>query len=143
MILVYDNLNTHTKGAFYETFPPARAHQLVRSIEFCHTPKHGSWLNVADNELSSLTRSCIGGHRIGDLQTLSNRIAAWSKDVNQTQRGVDWQMKNRRRLRQTQVHLYQNQAVTKHESFLLDHGSIVACRNARDLSPMRPELIFL
>lgn len=93
VILVCDNLNTHTKGAFYESFPPVRARRLVRRIEFCHTPKHGSWLNVAESELSVLTRQCIGGQRIGDLQTLRDRIAAWSKDVNQTQRGVDWQMK--------------------------------------------------
>lgn len=93
VILVCDNLNTHTKGAFYETFKPARARQLVRRIEFCHTPKHGSWLNVAENELSSLTRQCIGGHRIGDLKTLRDRILAWSQHVNKAQRGVDWQMK--------------------------------------------------
>jgi len=93
VILVCDNLNTHTKGAFYEAFPPARARRLVRRIQFCHTPKHGSWLNIAENELSSLTRQCIGGHRIGDLKILRDRIAAWSKDVNKAQRGVDWQMK--------------------------------------------------
>jgi hypothetical protein len=93
VILVCDNLNTHTKGAFYETFKPARARQLVRRLEFCHTPKHGSWLNIAENELSSLTRQCLGGDRIGDLKALRGRIAAWSKDVNTTQRGVDWQMK--------------------------------------------------
>lgn len=93
VILICDNLNTHTKGAFYEAFRPARARRLVRRIEFCHTPKHGSWLNIAENELSSLTRQCVGGHRIGDLKTLQNQIAAWSNDVNATQRGVDWQMK--------------------------------------------------
>jgi hypothetical protein len=92
VILVCDNLNTHTKGAFYEAFPPARARALVRRIEFCHTPKHGSWLNVAENELSSLTRQCIGGERIGTLKSLQDRITAWSEDINQTQRGVDWQM---------------------------------------------------
>jgi hypothetical protein len=93
VILVCDNLNTHTKGAFYETFRPARARALVRRIEFCHTPKHGSWLNIAENELSSLTRQCVGGQRIGDLKSLRERIAAWSNDVNKTQRGVEWQMK--------------------------------------------------
>lgn len=93
VVLVCDNLNTHTKGAFYEAFPPARARQLVRRIEFCHTPKHGSWLNIAENELSSLTRQCIGGHRIGELASLRDRIGAWSEDVNSAQRGVDWQMK--------------------------------------------------
>ena len=53
VIVVCDNLNTHTKGAFYESFAPARARQLVCRIEFCYTPKHGSWLNIAENELSS------------------------------------------------------------------------------------------
>jgi hypothetical protein len=91
--LICDNLNTHTKGAFYEAFPPTRARGLVRRLEFCHTPKHGSWLNVAENELSSLTRQCIGGRRIGDLKTLRDQIGAWSNDVNASQRGVDWQMK--------------------------------------------------
>ena len=68
--LVCDNLNTHTKGAFYEVFEPTRARELVRRIEFCYTPKHGSWLNIAENELSSLTRQCLHGRRIGDLGTL-------------------------------------------------------------------------
>lgn len=91
--LVCDNLNTHTKGAFYEVFPPDRAREIVRRIEFCYTPKHGSWLNIAENELSSLTRQCIGGRRIGDIKSLSKDIGAWSTDVNEIQRGVDWQMK--------------------------------------------------
>jgi len=93
VILVCDNLNTHTKGAFYEAFEPERAFQLVRRIQFCHTPKHGSWLNVAENELSSLTRQCVAGRRFGDLKTLAREIVAWSTDVNSTQRGVDWQMR--------------------------------------------------
>ena len=66
---------------------------LVRRIEFCHTPKHGSWLNIAENELSSMTRQCLRGRRIGDLGTLHAEVSAWSTDVNGTQRGVDWQMK--------------------------------------------------
>ena len=64
-----------------------------RRVDFCHTPKCGSWLNVAENELSSMTWQCLKDRRIGDLDTLRNEIAAWSIDVNQTQRGVDWQMK--------------------------------------------------
>ena len=91
--LVCDNLNTHTKGAFYEAFAPERARALVRRIEFCCTPKHGSWLNIAENELSSMTRQCLSGRRIGDIETLQKEIAAWSTDVNNSQRGVDWQMK--------------------------------------------------
>lgn len=91
--LVCDNLNTHTIGAFYEAFPPARARALVRRIRFCHTPKHGSWLNIAENELSSLTRQCVSGRRFGALARLQPELAAWSTDTNDTQRGVDWQMK--------------------------------------------------
>ena len=93
LILVCDNLNTHTKGAFYEVFSPGKARELVRRIKFCYTPKHGSWLNIAENELSSMTRQCINGRRIGDLSRLQDEIAAWATDVNSTQRGVDWQMK--------------------------------------------------
>jgi hypothetical protein len=92
VILVCDNLNTHTKGAFYEAFEPKRARQLVRRLEFRHTPKHGSWLNIAENELSSLTRQCVSGRRFGDIETLRTETMAWSTDVNATQRGVDWQM---------------------------------------------------
>jgi hypothetical protein len=91
--LVCDNLNTHTIGAFYEAFPPPRARALVRRLRFCQTPKHGSWLNIAENELSSLTRQCISGRRFGTLTKLTSELAAWSTDANTTQRGVDWQMK--------------------------------------------------
>ncbi len=91
--LVCDNLNTHTKGAFYEAFEPERARDLVRRIDFCYTPKHGSWLNIAENELSAMTRQCISGRRIGDLDTLQREIGAWSVDVNESQRGVEWHMK--------------------------------------------------
>ena len=93
VILVCDNLNTHTKGAFYEVFEPARARQLVRRLEFCYTPKHGSWLNIAENELSAMTRQCLQRRRIGDVATLHGEVSAWSVDVNNTQRGVDWHMK--------------------------------------------------
>jgi hypothetical protein len=91
--LVCDNLNTHTKGAFYEAFDPEHARALVRRINFCYTPKHGSWLNIAENELSSMTRQCISGRRLGNMNTLQKEIGAWSSDVNDSQRGVDWQMK--------------------------------------------------
>ena len=90
--VVCDNLNTHTKGAFYESFTAPRARQLVRRIEFCYTPKHGSWLNIAENELSSLTQQCVVGRRFGDVRSLRAETNAWSSDVTNTQRGVDWQM---------------------------------------------------
>lgn len=91
--LVSDNLNIHTKGAFYEVFPPEQARSYVKRIEFVHTPKHGSWLNIAENELSCLTSQCLRDRRIGELQELQEEIEAWSIDVTDTQRGVDWQMK--------------------------------------------------
>jgi hypothetical protein len=93
VILVCDNLNTHTKGAFYEVFEPERARRLVRRIEFRHTPKHGSWLNIAENELSSLTRQCVAGRRFGDEDSLRRETSAWSSEINSQQRGVDWHMK--------------------------------------------------
>jgi len=91
VILVCDNLNTHTRGAFYEAFPADKARELVQRIEFHYTPKHGSWLNIAENELSSMTRQCISGRRIGDIETLRDEISAWASASNGKQRGVDWQ----------------------------------------------------
>ena len=89
--LVCDNLNTHTKGAFYEAFPPDTARDYVRRIDFVYTPKHGSWLNVAECELSCLPSQCLKDRRIGDLESLQSEIAAWSTRVNAKQRAVDWQ----------------------------------------------------
>jgi hypothetical protein len=91
--LVCDNLNTHTIGAFYEAFEPDRARQYVRRINFCYTPKHGSWLNVAECELSCLTSQCLGDRRIGDVELLQTEIGVWSEKTNAKQRGVDWQFK--------------------------------------------------
>ena len=90
--LVCDNLSTHTEGAFYQAFEPARARDLVRRIEFRRTPKHGSWLNVAESELSCMTRQCLKHRRIGDIETLRGEVAAWSARVNDAQRGVEWHM---------------------------------------------------
>ena len=91
VILVCDNLNTHTKGAFYKAFPAGTARVLVKRLEFHYTPKHGSWLNIAENELSSMTRQCIAGRRFGTLEELREQTAAWTASCNATQRGVDWQ----------------------------------------------------
>src|SRR5271154_6316794 len=93
VILVSDNLNTHTKGAFYETFAPERARSLVRRLEFCHTPKHGSWLNIAENELSSMTRQCVTGRRFAKVEELGEQTTAWHEHSNARQRRVDWQFK--------------------------------------------------
>lgn len=93
VILVCDNLNTHTMGAFYEAFEPEKARSLVRRLEFRHTPKHGSWLNVAENELSSMTRQCVKGRRFATIELLQAETAAWQQHSNAKQRGVDWQFK--------------------------------------------------
>lgn len=91
IILVCDNLNTHTKGAFYEAFQPAKARSLVKRIDFRHTPKHGSWLNAAENELSSLTTQCVARRRFATIAKLKSETTAWSQRSNDKQKGVDWQ----------------------------------------------------
>jgi hypothetical protein len=93
VILVCDNLNTHTMGAFYEAFTPEEARSIVRRLEFCHTPRHGSWLNIAENELSSMTAQCVKGRRFGEIEKLRSETAAWHTHTNDKQRGVDWQFK--------------------------------------------------
>jgi hypothetical protein len=91
VILVCDNLNTHTRGAFYEAFPSEKAREIVKRIEFHYTPKHGSWLNIAENELSAMTRQCLNNRRIGDIDTLRNQTEAWATHTNAKQRAVNWQ----------------------------------------------------
>ena len=91
--LVCDNLNTHTAGAFYEVYPAKEARELVKKIEFHYTPKHGSWLNIAENELSVMTRQCLQGRRIAEIETLGEETNAWAEKTNQQQKGVDWQFK--------------------------------------------------
>ena len=91
VILVSDNLNTHTKGAFYEAFEPGGARVAEKWREFRRRPTHGCWLNVAENELSSMTRQCLSARRIPDIETLRKETAAWAVSSNERQRGVDWQ----------------------------------------------------
>jgi hypothetical protein len=93
VILVCDNLNTHTIGAFYEAFAPATARALVRRLEIRPTPKHGSWLNIAENELSALTRQCLHGRRFATVDALRKETVAWHEYTNDQQRGVDWQFR--------------------------------------------------
>jgi hypothetical protein len=93
VILVCDNLNTHSKGAFYEAFEPEKARPLVQRLEFCQTPKHGSWLNVAENELSSLTRQCLRGRRFATVSEIREETTPWHEHSNARQRRVDWQFK--------------------------------------------------
>jgi hypothetical protein len=93
VILVCDNLNTHTMGAFYEAFAPEKARAIIRRLEFRHTPKHGSWLNIAENELSSMTRQCVRHRRFATIDLLRSETTAWQTHSNARQRGVDWQFK--------------------------------------------------
>lgn len=87
--LVMDNLNTHTLGSLYEAFPPVEARRLAQRLEIHYTPKHGSWLNIAENELSTLTRQCLS-RRIGTLQEMQMQIEAWEKERNQAATQVHW-----------------------------------------------------
>jgi hypothetical protein len=80
-------------GAFYEAFAPEQARALVRRIAFRSTPKHGSWLNIAENELRSLTQQCLKDRRLGDIATLRTEASAWETQSNTKQRGVNWQFK--------------------------------------------------
>ena len=89
VVLVMDNLNTHTLGSLYEAFEPAKAFSLAQRLELQPTPKHGSWLNIAEIELSTLTRQCLD-RRIDDLDTLNAELAAWQHVTNTDQRQVDW-----------------------------------------------------
>ena len=93
VILVCDNLNTHTKGAFYEAFGPEKARAIVRRLEFRHTPKHGSWLNIAENELSAMTRQCPKDRRFGTIEEIRSETKAWQQAINDKQRGADWQFR--------------------------------------------------
>ena len=89
IIVVLDNLNTHTAAAFYLAFEPDEARRLVNRFEFHFTPKHGSWLNMAEIELSVLSRQCIN-RRIPDEQTLRKEVQAWVDDRNSKIVKVDW-----------------------------------------------------
>ena len=90
VVLVMDNLNTHNIASLYEAFDPAEAFALAQRLEIHHTPKHGSWLNIAEIELSALTRQCLD-RRISDLDVLNTELTAWQAATNTNQRQVDWQ----------------------------------------------------
>ena len=90
VVLVMDNLNTHTIASLYEAFPAAEAFSLANRLEIHYTPKHGSWLNRAEIELSVLGRQCLGHRRISSLEELRNELHPWCRDRNKKQRGVEW-----------------------------------------------------
>jgi transposase len=91
VILIADNLNTHSPASFYEAFPPDVAYVLAQKFEFHYTPKHGSWLNIAETELSSLSLQCLGNQRINSIDELNEILSFWEIDRNTRQKGVNWQ----------------------------------------------------
>jgi hypothetical protein len=91
VILIADNLNTHNKASFYEAFEPQVAFQMAQKFEFHYTPTHGSWLNIAECELSSLAKECLGKRRIDNVKVLNDILSLWENDRNSRQKGVNWQ----------------------------------------------------
>ena len=89
IILVMDNLNTHNGASLYKAFPPEEAHRILDRIEFHYTPKHGSWLNMAEIELSVLSRQCLN-RRIPDQETFKKEVAAWQKRRNSIAEPMNW-----------------------------------------------------
>ena len=90
VVLVMDNLNTHTKASLYEAFEPKEAKRIADKLEMHYTPKHGSWLNVAECELSILSRQCLD-RRIADIRTLRGEVEAWQQERDAELRPVHWQ----------------------------------------------------
>lgn len=90
VVLVMDNLNVHTPGALYEVYPPEEARRLVEKLEIHHTPKHGSWLNIAEIEISILGRQCLS-RRVPDYESLTTEVGAWEDRRNEAGGRVSWQ----------------------------------------------------
>jgi hypothetical protein len=90
IVLVMDNLNTHKPASFYDAFPPDEARRLIARLEIHYTPKHGSWLNMAETELSTLTKQCLN-RRIPHKEELITEVAAWEDARNTARCRVDWQ----------------------------------------------------
>lgn len=89
LMVIQDNLNTHSPASLYKAFEPPEAQRILSRLEFCQTPKHGSWLNMAEIELSILSRQCLE-RRIPDLATLKTEVAAWQDDRNHEETWIDW-----------------------------------------------------
>lgn len=89
IVLVMDNLNTHSPSSFYEVFPPQEARRLTEKLEIHYTPKHGSWLNMAEIELSVLARQCLAG-RIPSFEQAQQRVSAWQQQRDHAHTTIDW-----------------------------------------------------
>lgn len=90
IILVMDNLNTHKVSSLYKTFPPEEARRITKRFEFHYTPKHGSWLNIAEIELNVMTRQCLS-RRIDSIEHLRDELSIWENERNSSHAGVNWQ----------------------------------------------------
>ena len=93
--VILDQLNTHSKAALYETFEPEEARRIARKLEFHYTPKHGSWLNMAEIEFSVVDRQCLD-RWLQDIETVQSEIAAWELPRNEQNIGIDWQFTTER-----------------------------------------------
>lgn len=102
--VVLDNLNTHTLASLYQAFPPEEARRVARKLEFHHTPKHGSWLNMVELELSVLSRQCLG-RRLGSREEVAAEAAAWEAERNASKATVRW-LFSTHQARTTLKHLY-------------------------------------
>ncbi len=90
IVPVMDNLNTHKTGSLYEAYPPVEARRLAAKLEIHHTPKHGSWIDMAETELSILTKQCLD-RRIADMATLAREVRAWEAQRKSVKAKIDWQ----------------------------------------------------
>lgn len=95
VILVCDNLNTHNIASLYEAFEPEEALRLAKRLEIHHTPKHGSWLNIAEIELSALGNQCLYKRRISSVENLNEELLSWNTERNASQKSVNWQFKTK------------------------------------------------
>ena len=93
VVVVMDNLNTHKPSSLYKAFAPAEARRILERLEFHYTPKHGSWLNMAEIEFGVLQRQCLN-RRVPDQETLREQVAAWQQRRNKQATAVNWQFTN-------------------------------------------------
>lgn len=94
IVLVMDNLNTHTFSSLYEAFTPEEAFRIMQKLEIHYTPKHGSWLDIAEIELSALTLQCLSKRRIDNIDDLNKEMECWYHDRNSSQKGVEWHFRS-------------------------------------------------
>lgn len=94
IVLVMDNLNTHKPASLYKKYPPDEARRIIKKLEIHYTPKHGSWLDIAEIELNVMTRQCLS-RRIENIDTLRGELAAWERDRNNIHASVNWQFRTK------------------------------------------------